>query len=681
MLLKKIVLNNIRSYESEEINFTEGSTLLSGDIGSGKTSVLLGIEFALFGLQPGQRGNALLRNGADRGGVTLELEIDGNEIVIERVLKRGKTISQDYCAISINGEKKELSVTELKNKVLELIDYPKEFSKKQNILYKFTVYTPQEEMKQIILQDAGTRMDTLRHVFGIDRYKRILENVSVLISKIREEKRLNEGRIMNLEQEKIVLAQRENEFRAKLENMAILEKEFFQKGEQRKGIQNEKEEIQKKIQEKNKLIQEIEKSDIILSGKKEMIFNTRKSMDELRLQIDEMKKLTFDESRIPELENEIKKNLEEKENLNNQILEINSGINSLSLSSEEIKKLEQQICNLESCPTCLQEINAVYRANVLNKSHNDLSRNNLRMEALNQDKAVLSEKVKFTGRKIETCRSELDNLRLVKIKLGNLEEKQKSLAEKEKTVLSLEKDVGFLKNHVRNLQVSAQELNRFDILFETVSKQLEEALRKERLSEIRVAEVKREVEFLSVQIQETKEKIKETEAVKQKIDYLSGLENWLSGEFAVVISHIEKNVMVRLESEFSKLFAEWFAMLVSDSFNVTLRDDFTPIIEQHDYEIDYAYLSGGERTAIALAYRLALNQVINSLMSKIKTRDIVILDEPTDGFSGQQLDKMRDVLQELNVKQLIIVSHEQKIEGFVENVIRFGKENGVSKRE
>ena len=130
--------------------------------------------------------------------------------------------------------------------------------------------------------------------------------------------------------------------------------------------------------------------------------------------------------------------------------------------------------------------------------------------------------------------------------------------------------------------------------------------------------------------------------------------------------------------EFSKLFSEWFSMLVSDSFNVRLSEDFTPVIEQQDYELDYAYLSGGERTAIALAYRLALNQVINSFLSKIKTRDLVILDEPTDGFSDQQLDKMREVLDELNISQLIIVSHEQKIESFVDNVIKFKKENGKS---
>jgi exonuclease SbcC len=139
--------------------------------------------------------------------------------------------------------------------------------------------------------------------------------------------------------------------------------------------------------------------------------------------------------------------------------------------------------------------------------------------------------------------------------------------------------------------------------------------------------------------------------------------------------------MVSLKKEFSTLFSEWFAILVPETFNVSLDENFSPRIQQKDYEIDYAYLSGGERTAIALAYRLALNQVINSLMSKIKTKEFIILDEPTDGFSEQQLDKMREVLDQLNFKQLLLVSHEQKIESFVENIIRFRKEQGVSFKE
>ncbi|RMD67792.1 SMC family ATPase, partial [Candidatus Pacearchaeota archaeon] len=107
-------------------------------------------------------------------------------------------------------------------------------------------------------------------------------------------------------------------------------------------------------------------------------------------------------------------------------------------------------------------------------------------------------------------------------------------------------------------------------------------------------------------------------------------------------------------------------------------ESFTPIILKGETEMPYEFLSGGERTALALAYRLALNQLINSFMSNIKTKGIIILDEPTDGFSETQINKMRDIFEELNASQLIIVSHEQKIEGFVDNVIRIAKEKDES---
>ena len=63
---------------------------------------------------------------------------------------------------------------------------------------------------------------------------------------------------------------------------------------------------------------------------------------------------------------------------------------------------------------------------------------------------------------------------------------------------------------------------------------------------------------------------------------------------------------------------------------------------------------------------------------QLKTKDIIILDEPTDGFSAEQLDRMRLVLDELEVKQLIIVSHEAKIESFVDNIIRLNKQEHIT---
>ena len=121
-------------------------------------------------------------------------------------------------------------------------------------------------------------------------------------------------------------------------------------------------------------------------------------------------------------------------------------------------------------------------------------------------------------------------------------------------------------------------------------------------------------------------------------------------------------------------------MLVDDEIlKVRLDEEFSPLIEQAGHEIEYLNLSGGEKTAAALAYRLALNQIINTFVSEIKTKDLLILDEPTDGFSSEQLDRLRMVLDELKTEQIIIVSHESKIESFVDRIIRLEKNEHVTK--
>jgi len=679
MNIKKIVLNNIRSYKQQKIDFPEGSTLLSGDIGSGKTSILLAIEFALFGLQPGQRGSSLLRNGENEGGVLIEFEVEGKQVTIERTLKRGKTVSQDYCAIIIDGEKEEIAVTELKNRVLTLLDYPKEFAKKQNILYKFTVYTPQEEMKQIILEDPQTRINTLRHVFGIDKYKRVLENVSIITIKIREERRLKEGMTANLEQDKLIVVSKENDLETKHYNLSSVEKELFLKTEDRKKIQEEKEEISKQIEEKRSFQQEIEKTKIMLSHKQEALSNNVRRIEEIKNQINQLEESSFDENKIRELEGQILLRKEEKRRLNEENLDTTSQITSLDIKNADNEKTKTKITNVEICPTCLQDVSPVYKSNVINELESNTSKNVSRIKDLRLEKQNISERILKIYHEISSNEKELQELNLLKIKFEGIQEKSDRIKELEDSNLSIRKDLELLNQHMESLEESIFELRKFDNVFQLKQNELEEALRQEKLAEIKVAELKKEIEVFSKQIEELKENIKKTEEVRKQLDYLIKLEDWLSKKFALLMEVIEKNVMVKLKTEFSTFFAEWFGMLVPDTFNVQLTDDFTPVIEYQDYEISYAYLSGGERTAIALAYRLALTQVINSLLSKIKTKDLIILDEPTDGFSEQQLDKMRDVLLQLDVKQMIIVSHEQKIEGFVENVIKLRKSAGISK--
>ena len=678
MKLKKIVLNNIRSYENQEIKFSNGSTLLSGDIGSGKTSILLGIEFALFGLQPGFRGSSLLRSGKNSGSATIEFEVNGKEIAIERNLKKGKTVSQDNCYLTIDGSKTQLSVMELKSFILELLNYPKEFSKKQNLLYKFTVYTPQEEMKQIILQDSETRTNTLRYVFGVEKYKQIIENTSIIASKIREEKRILLGMISNLDVDKESLIAKEYEFEEKNQNLTSIEKEFFLIVEERKKVHEEKEKISEKIEERIKVQQEIEKVRIMVSNKEETISNSLKNLENLNIQIKELEGMGFDESEILRIEKEISYRKKEKENLNNNLLEVSSQMNSLRTKNEDNKVVKERINHIETCPTCLQKVDSDYKKNILEKAELEISENSEKILSLNYKKENILEKYRKFDSEILSYEKRISDLNLLKIRLQNVNEKKLQITEIEKINQNLKDEINDLNLRIRELETLIFDLKKFDGVFEEKKQVLEEALKRERIIEIKVAELKREIQVFSRQIDEFRERIKSLEETRKRMNYLMEVENWLSTDFVNLISTIERNVMIKLKSQFSRIFSEWFSMLVSESFNVYITDDFSPVIELHDYELDYSYLSGGERTAVALAYRLALNQLINSILSNIETKGIVILDEPTDGFSDQQLDKMRDVLEQLNIKQLIIVSHEQKIEGFVENVIKFTKENGVS---
>jgi exonuclease SbcC len=100
-------------------------------------------------------------------------------------------------------------------------------------------------------------------------------------------------------------------------------------------------------------------------------------------------------------------------------------------------------------------------------------------------------------------------------------------------------------------------------------------------------------------------------------------------------------------------------------------------VDQEGYEQDVEFLSGGERTSIALAYRLALSQMVQKVAEAGPSS--LILDEPTDGFSKEQLGKVREILDEIANPQVIIVSHERELESFADQIYRVVKVQGESK--
>ena len=102
-------------------------------------------------------------------------------------------------------------------------------------LYKYTVFTPQEEMKSIIQESPEVRMDSIRHIFGMDRYKRIKTNTQIFLQKIKQAVRIKEVLVseldllkekLNIENEKKIALARETN------NLEIEMKTWHEKKEQ-----------------------------------------------------------------------------------------------------------------------------------------------------------------------------------------------------------------------------------------------------------------------------------------------------------------------------------------------------------------------------------------------------------------------------------------------------------------
>jgi exonuclease SbcC len=180
-------------------------------------------------------------------------------------------------------------------------------------------------------------------------------------------------------------------------------------------------------------------------------------------------------------------------------------------------------------------------------------------------------------------------------------------------------------------------------------------------------------------IVQNKKNIEESKKWQKKFNLVSQYKEWLESLFVPAIIQIEKQVLLSILQNFNETYRRWYSILVEDqSKESRIDENFTPIVSQDGYEQEIGYLSGGEKTSIALAYRLTLNSLMRKETDSMKS-NLLILDEPTDGFSKNQLGKIREVLDELKSEQIILVSHEKELETYVDNIFQISKQDGISK--
>ncbi len=803
MLLNSLIIDNIRSYEHEEVEFPLGISLFEGDIGSGKSTVLMAIEFALFGLGS-QKAESLLAKKAESGYVILDFSVNGEKYEIKRtLLRKSSGVNQDpkNSWIKIDGVKEPLSPSELKQRVLQILKFNEPADPKaESKIFRYAIFTPQESMKEVLF-DSRKRLGTIRKAFGIEDYSIAESNAREVLSEIKTKSAVLREKfsdILQLESEinesKEMKSKLESEVSQKQDWQKVLERNESKKMQELKELQAKnndkiklelnKENLDEKIETGKVRIDTIEqeftnyevelkeyteKLEKLLEIKKP---ETTKSIPDIMSEIKKFQKINDDvikseseknsihqdvirlkekfgdkiDSEKESIENTLNGLLQEKESLEkftDEIKEKLEKINDQKIQKETLKgSLEKEISKFSqlgnACPTCKQEITDEHHHSLVDEKKKEVKSLEVELQSItdsffesNSKSKEIQSKIESYGQEISQIQGIIPGIEEFKVKSARenqLENEIKELEEKlqdsqfegknpveyltelkdrvmqsesatdqmqqiikvkqkvEKNIVDHQQEVDLITSQISEREVELEqiqkELDSFEDSEESVTnKENELDLLRKEITQVSSA-IAAALENLRNQTEKIKEhesKIKESKEFETKYKKFDQFQQWLEVFFIPTITQIEKQVLLSILQNFNETYTRWYSILIEDPTKESRIDEnFTPIVNQDGFDQEIEYLSGGEKTSIALAYRLTLNSLMRKETESMKS-NLLILDEPTDGFSKNQLGKILELLNELKSEQIILVSHEKELETYVDNISRISKENGLSK--
>ncbi len=705
MIIKAIWLHNIRSYKDEIIVFPEeGITVIYGDIGSGKTSILGAIGFALFGNVPGAPSDPLarfanptardlLRRGVSRGFIRLWIKSGERNIIIHREIQGvGKTVQDRggwVLVVSKTGKPqlKLLSATEMRSYIMDLLRLPEERTRARSRVFASAIYVPQFGTHSILTVSSSERSEIVNRVLNLYKYSLARSRIETLKSTIR---RKIEKELRVRERELELEISKEHEIKRNIEKLK--EKLLELKGK----IEN----ISKEIKSKNSKLKELE----------EKISKKQREISEIKAYSDRIKELTKTLEKLrkevkgkifaevaKELENakrELSKTLSEIKNLEELRNKISSEIRELQKSLDlkikdkgdflgelqlrkgkynELVKRLKEIEDLEKrgiCPVCKQPITHAHAVELKNSVRKQIAKIENEIEELsakvnNLDKEIeelrknISEKNNFLNEivsKHSTLHEKYRKLNEEIVELTSLHEKTKKLEEITNELKTLQEKVS-KKEHIM------AEYHRLTEELEKLRKELDNLMEKHSSMNKEYGEVEGELKGLKQLLSQIDEKKKKLKEVREEISRYSKYLNFVSKYVLGIISEVEKYVKTRAFTAFREEFTKIFKMLMTgyENIDVEIKQDFSLSFKARVDGVlkPIETPSGGQLTCISLAYRLALNRVARSMIPQLG-KGLLILDEPTYGFSPERVELLRRVLfSPGGPSQVIIVTHDR----------------------
>ncbi|HJH28263.1 MAG TPA: hypothetical protein C5S51_00990 [Methanosarcinaceae archaeon] len=197
MRLKRLQVENIRSYKDLDISFESGVTVVSGVNGSGKSSLLEACFSGLFGSKTLSAGFVLadmIHKGATKAAISLEFEQGGRDYIIEqgyRVNPKTGSASSSGSVLRVDGEILVDQATQTYDAIRALLNMDEE-------AYKNCVYIRQGEIDVLINakpKDRQRMIDDLLQLGRLEEYRERAGSARVGVGRL---KRDIDGQVKNI---------------------------------------------------------------------------------------------------------------------------------------------------------------------------------------------------------------------------------------------------------------------------------------------------------------------------------------------------------------------------------------------------------------------------------------------------------------------------------------------------
>ena len=352
MIFTRLKLDNFKSHEHTVISFNKGISVIVGENGAGKSTILEAISFALFKQHTGKKIDDLVRNNANAMSVVLEFTSNNRDYKIVRE-KRSSLKSSLFKKTSSDGSYVHVCTgdKEVAAEIRQILDIDSD-------LFLNAIYIRQGEIAELVDKTPADKKQLIAKLLGIDSLERSWKNLLPFITDYESQQAELKGKLFNSAELMEKYNQKKEEVNSLRQRGHELEDQVGEVEEVLQGLSENKKtmEIEKEIYEN--LLHNLEMEEKTFSKLEEDKHIVQEHLDKIREAEDEIGRLEkyvskldvyldFEKSvtsiqKLKEDEKDILDKLDSISEQNQLVSDKKDAYNKYLSSEEEIIRLDNQ---------------------------------------------------------------------------------------------------------------------------------------------------------------------------------------------------------------------------------------------------------------------------------------------------------------------------------------------------